>query len=253
MHRIVRLWTAVLIVVASPALSQDGTAEVDPRYVWDLSELYPTPEAWSQAREDVLADLDGIEGLKGTLGNGSGALLEAFSRVSDATRQAARVSAYASLAADEDLRESSTQERRQLSQILFTRLNEKTAWMQPELLRVGEETIESFLAEEPRLERFAFQLRDSLRNAPHTLGDEAEAALSYLTPVNGAPQNIYSVVANSDIPWPTIELSTGEEHRIDSQGYARWRASPNRDDRKLVFDTFWNKWLEYRNTRRRRC
>ena len=36
--------------------------------------------------------------------------------------------------------------------------------------------------------------------------------------------------------------------RIDSQGYGRVRGSENRDDRKLAFDTFWNKWLEYRSS-----
>jgi oligoendopeptidase F len=56
------------------------------------------------------------------------------------------------------------------------------------------------------------------------------------------------MVANSDIPWPTVTLSDGEENRIDSQGYGRYRGSENRDDRKQVFDAFWGKWLEYRNS-----
>ena len=60
--------------------------------------------------------------------------------------------------------------------------------------------------------------------------------------------NTYGLLANSDIPWPTITLSTGEEVRVDSQGYGRARGSENRDDRKMVFDAFWNKWLEYRNS-----
>ncbi|MHC4229709.1 MAG: M3 family oligoendopeptidase, partial [Planctomycetota bacterium] len=95
---------------------------------------------------------------------------------------------------------------------------------------------------------FAFQLGDSLRNAPHTLGEEAEETLSYFTQSFSAASNIYSLLANSDIPWPTVTLSNGEEPRIDSQGYSRWRASENREDRKLVFDSFWNKWSEYRNS-----
>ena len=99
-----------------------------------------------------------------------------------------------------------------------------------------------------RLAPFAFQLDDSLRNAPHTLGQEAEQTLSYLSQSFGAPNNIYSLIANSDIPWPTITLSNGEEARIDSQGYTRVRSSQNRDDRKLAFDTFWTKWKEYRNS-----
>ncbi len=244
------LATSVLVFQAmlAGATAQETDDPVDPRYVWDLSEIYQTPEAWSQAREDVLRELDAIDALKGTLGDSADALYRAFVLVSDASRKAALVSAYASLGADEDLRDSETQERRQLSQVLFARLGEKTAWMQPELLRVGEEAIEAFLAQDPRLSRFEFQLRDTLRNAPHTLGDEAEKTLSYFSQVTAAPQNIYSFVANSDIPWPSVTLSTGETQRIDSQGYTRWRASANREDRKLVFDAFWNKWVEYRNS-----
>ena len=113
---------------------------------------------------------------------------------------------------------------------------------------MGREVIESYIKEDERLAPFAFQLDDSLRNAPHTLGDEAEETLAYFTQSFSAASSIYSLIANSDIPWPTITLSTGEEHRIDSQRYGRWRQSENRDDRKLVFDSFWNKWSEYRNS-----
>ena len=56
------------------------------------------------------------------------------------------------------------------------------------------------------------------------------------------------MLSSSDIPWPTITLSTGEEVRIDSQGYSKVRGSEAREDRKLAFDTFWSKWKEYRNS-----
>jgi oligoendopeptidase F len=108
--------------------------------------------------------------------------------------------------------------------------------------------VESYIREDERLAPFAFQLDDALRNAPHTLGAEAEQALSYLTQTFGAPQATYGLLSSSDIPWPTITTSDGEEVRLDSQGYGRVRGSQNRDDRKLAFDTFWSKWLEYRNS-----
>jgi oligoendopeptidase F len=149
---------------------------------------------------------------------------------------------------DEDLRVTETQERSQLGDIMYARFSEATAWIQPEVLKVGREVIESYIKEDKRLAPFEFQLDDSLRNAPHTLGDEAEETLAYFSQSFSAASSIYSLMSNSDIPWPTITLSTGEEHRIDSQGYGRWRQSENRDDRKLVFDSFWNKWSEYRNS-----
>ena len=249
MFRITKAALAVsLLLLGSWLPAQEGEATVDPKYTWDLDEIYPSIEAWEQARDEVMANFEAIDARRGTLGNSANDLYEALALVSDTSREAARVSAYSSLRADENLRITETQERRQLSQIMYSRLNEATAWMQPEILRVGEEVINAYLKEDPRLDRFAFQLDDSLRNAPHTLGDEAEETLAFFSQAFGAANNIYSVVANSDIPWPTITLSTGEEGVIDSQGYSRFRGSENRDDRKLVFDTFWGKWLEYRNS-----
>jgi oligoendopeptidase F len=237
-----------LLIPGATLLAQDEATEVDPKYTWDLTELYPSLEAWEQAREEVLASFEEIEARRGTLDNSAQDLYETLALISDTTRKAARVSTYSGLNADEDLRVTETQERRQLGQIMFSRFNEATAWMQPEILRVGEEVIDAYLKEDERLERFRFQLADSLRNAPHTLGDEAEETLAFFSQAMTSPFNIYGMVANSDIPWPTVTLSNGEEGRIDSQGYSRYRGVEDRDDRKLVFDAFWEKWLEYRNS-----
>ena len=196
----------------------------------------------------MLAALEQIVARRGTLGESADALYQALALVSDTSRKASRVFAYASLKADEDLRVTTDQERRQLAQAMFAQFGEATAWMQPEILRVGRETIESYVRGDERLERFAYQLDDTLRNAPHTLGDEAEATLAYFSQTFAAPSNVYSMVANSDIPWPEVEFSTGETARIDSQGYSRFRASPVRADRKKAFDAFWGKWQEYRNS-----
>ncbi len=237
---------ATLVALSVPAFSQE--VEVDPRYAWDLTEIYPSVEAWEAAREDVMARFEEIEARRGKLGDSANDLYETLELISNTTREAARVSTYSSLNADENLRVTETQERRQLSQVMFSRFNEAIAWMQPELLDVGEEVITAYVNEDERLERFRFQLEDSLRNAPHTLTPEAEEALSFFSQAHSAPQSIYQMVANSDIPWPSVTLSTGEEGIIDSQGYSRFRGNENRDDRKLVFDAFWGKWLEYRNS-----
>ncbi len=244
------IWLATVFVAALPLCSvvADEDPVVDPRYTWDLTELFPSVEAWNEAREEVLADFESIEARRGTLGDSADSLYQAYRHVSDTLRKGGRVFVYASLNGDEDLRVGETQERVQLAQIMFSQFNEATAWMQPELIEVGREVIESYINEDERLAPFAYQLDDSLRNAPHTLGLETEQTLSYLSQTFGAPSNTYSLIANSDIPWPTITLSDGEEVTVDAQGYGRARGSANREDRKLAFDTYWGKWREYRSS-----
>ncbi len=236
------------LVLAGTAFAQDSADTVDPKYTWDLTEIYPSVEAWKQARDEAMQDFEKLGERRGTLGESADSLYTTMQMVSDANKKAARVYVYAQMQSHEDLRVTETQERAQLGDITLARLTESTAWLQPEILSVGREVIKAYVKEDDRLAPFAFQLDNSLRNAPHTLGEEAEEALAYFTQSFSAPSDIYSLIANSDIPWPTVTLSNGEEHRIDSQGYGRWRRSENREDRKMVFDAFWNKWVEYRNS-----
>lgn len=248
MHKyLLPLAVALFAFVGTTALAKEDRA-VDPQATWDLTELYPTVEAWNTAREEVTADFEKFDSRRGTLGESADSLYTTFRLVSDTLKKAGRVYVYASLQGDEDLRDSETQGRAQLAQIMFARFGEVTAWIQPEIIDIGREVIESYISEDERLAPFAFQLDDSLRNAPHTLSAETEQTLSYFSKTFGSPNEIYSLMSNSDIPWPTITLSDGEEIVVDSQGYGRARGSANRDDRKLAFDTFWGKWAEYRNS-----
>ena len=59
MRKTVLLAAALLAAFTlNHAIAEEETAEaVDPKYTWDLTELFPSVEAWDQAREEVLAEL----------------------------------------------------------------------------------------------------------------------------------------------------------------------------------------------------
>jgi len=242
------LATALVVCSGQAAYAEEDGRSTDPQATWNLTDLFENEAAWNAAREEVLADFDRIDARRGTLGESADSLYATQRLVSDTLKKAGRVYVYASLKGDEDLRDSEGQERAQLAQIMFARFGEVTAWMQPELIGVGREVIESYINEDKRLAPFAFQLDDSLRNAPHTLSPETEQTLAYFSQTFGAPNRTYSLLANSDIPWPTITLSDGEEIFLDSQGYSQARNSEHREDRKAAFDAFWSKWGEYRSS-----
>jgi oligoendopeptidase F len=248
MRKILLAAAAVLTLAVTQYAWAEDEKTVDTGAVWDLTHLFESVEDWDAARKEVLASYDKIEARRGTLGESADSLYQTSQLVSDTLRKAGRVYVYASLNADEDLRSTTEQERKTQAQIMFARFGEVTAWIQPELIEAGREVIESYIKEDERLAPFAYQLDDSLRNAAHTLSAETEQTLSYFSQSFGSPSQVYSMMANSDIPWPEITLSDGSKVTVDSQGYSRARSSANRDDRKLAFDTFWSKWLEYRNS-----
>ncbi len=215
------------------------------RYEWDLTDIYPTVADWEEAMADIADRIAALPELQGTLGDSAGSLLAALREISDTNKETARAYVYTSLERDADQRVAETQERFGRARQLYSNLGEATSWVSPEILEVGEETIEQYLAAEPGLADFEFMLEDILRSAPHTLDQQTEAILAQASLVLSSPEQIYENYANADIPWPTITLSEGEEVTLSQAGYTRWRGAPNRADRKLVFDAFWETWNQF--------
>jgi oligoendopeptidase F len=229
---------------ASASFAQAATAASGGAQ-WDLSDLYPSVAAWEAKRRELAAQIARLPSFKGTLGKGAGSLRTALQAISDAYRETARLYIYASLKADEDLRIGANQERKSQAQDVYTALSEATSWLNPEVLRVGAQRVHAFLAADRGLAKFRFQLDDILRQAPHTLSDEAEKLLAGTGTVLAGPGDIRDQIAEADMPRPEVTLSTGEKVRLDDQGYTIHRSAPNRADRKLVFDSFWPSYKKF--------
>ena len=233
---------------AAAPLSAASAASNPADGVWDLTDLYPTPEAWTTARDRVAAQIPKIDAFRGRLGEGAGTLREALDVITGLRKETARLGVYASLKSDEDLRDAPANERRQLEQQLGVELSRATSFLTPEILSLGDDRVMSYLAKDPALAQYRFTVEEMLRQRPHTLGAEAEKVLSTSRLIGGAPSNIYGILTNADIPWPAVKLSDGTEAKLDAAGYTKYRAVPNRDDRKRVFDAFFGTYKTYERT-----
>ena len=232
-------------VTMSKAAEQQNTAPN-----WNLGDLYANDDAWKAAHDEINAEAGKLPAFKGTLGKSAADMLKALDAISHARKEANRLYVYASLKGDEDVNNAPNQERQQAALAVQTTIGENTAWVTPEILSVGADKIKAFEQASPELQnRFGFYLENTLRAAPHTLGVEAEGVLASAGNVLNQPDNVYSVLSNGEIPFPALRLSDGTKiDRLDSQAYGKWRTSPDRGDRKKVFDAFWGTWKKYQGT-----
>ena len=241
---------AAAVAATKPvAVKPAPAAPVDPAYMWDLSDLYASPQAWTAEHDRVKAATDTLGKFKGTLGKSAKDMLTALDAISAIQRADNRLAAYAGLKGDEDVRIAVNQERLQLSASLATQLGEKTSWVTPEILALGADKVHKFEKEEPELaRRFDFYLDNVLRNAPHTLSPESEGVLASANDVLSQPNAIFSVLANGELPFPTVTLADGSKVTINQGSYSKYRQLANRADRKKVFDAFWGMWAKYEGT-----
>src|SRR6267142_195482 len=182
-----RVRLSYLLVVISAtffALTSAGTVATvvddgSPGLTWDLRDLYETPASWDAAFREARAEVEKLDRYQTTIGASAESMLEALNAISSLRRVSARLGVYAALKGDEDLRVAAAQERRSQAQALGVLLKEKTAWLAPAILAIGQDKIHDFLANNEILKkRFDFFLEDTLRRASHTLGTEAEGLLA---------------------------------------------------------------------------
>jgi len=241
----------LLLIVLTPLFSlakEPARPETTVPTVWNLSDLFPTVEAWETALDEVSDGLPALEKYKGKLGESAATLEEALKTRSALSRKLRHAYVYASLKADENLGDSEPQARKQRALSVSSKLGQSSSWMKPEIIALGSDKIEAFIAEAKGLAPFDHGLRSTLRQAPHTLTPEAEHVMAASGKLLRAPSQTYSVFANADLPWPTITLSDGEEVYLNQSGYTKYRGVDNREDRRAVFEAFWGKLGEYKNT-----
>lgn len=231
------------------ALGQErDRSKIPDNYKWNLTDLYPTDDAWKRAKEDLVAQIPKIASYKGTLGTSGRQLQECFEFVYHLAKEYARLQSYASMSSDQDTRESKylamTQEMGQIG----SNFSAATSFIEPEILKMDKATVDSLIKSEKNLETYRHYLDDILRRQAHTGTEGEEKIIADASLMSDGPDNIYSIFSNADFPYPEVSLSDGKSVKLDKAAFTLYRAAPNRDDRKKVFAAFFGRLNEYRRT-----
>ncbi|MBI5836813.1 MAG: oligoendopeptidase F [Candidatus Eisenbacteria bacterium] len=235
-------------VTLAPAIRAEERANVPEKYKWNTADLYATEDAWSKAKDEIAARIPKMSAFQGKLGESAASFNAALSEIEDLDRDLSRLAVYANMRSDEDTRVGKTREMNQAANQLAVQFYAAISYLRPEILAIGSEKVNGFIAAEPKLAQYKPLLDDILRYAPHTLTAAEEKVSSEAAIMADAAGNCYRTFTSADLPYPSIKLSSGETVRLDAQGYTKYRASGVRADRDSVFQAFWTRYLDFERT-----
>ncbi len=244
--------TAILITVffftAVCSAQNLERKNVPEKYKWNLTDLYPNDAAWLKDKDNILQKLEEVTKYKGNLSKDAATLNAALNIYFSMAKQFYRYAEYAVRLSDQDLRNSQNQSLTQQVSHLGTEISERTAFLNPEILRIDPEKIKSFLNEDKDLVQYKMFIENIQRLRKHTLPEAEEKILASFGTVTETPDNVYSIFNNAEFPFANVKLSNGEEVKLTSSAYTKYRSVPNRTDREKVFYSFFNKYGEFKNT-----
>ena len=238
----------ICVAVLAAALAVADVSAADPKYAWNLGELYPTEAAWVKAKDAAVADIPKIAGCRAKLTESAATLLTCLETYFDIDRRLTQVGVYASMNNDLDTRVARAQQMQEQARQARTAFLSATAWMRPEIIAAGRDKIRALEAKDPRLAPYTQPLDDIVRRAPHTLDAESERLVAETALMSNAGQAIRDIFVSADFPYPKVTLASGDEVTLNAPAYTKYRAAANREDRLKVFDAFWARYNEFTRT-----
>jgi oligoendopeptidase F len=223
--------------------------EIPDQYKWNLTDIFPSWEAWSDAFKTLDEGIGKFEALKGTIRQGADQLLRAYQLSDELGQLAYRVWYYPSLQYDEDQRDNAVNAKRQEVQILFARLQQAQSWFNPELLQIPLETVRGWLEGSEPLRLYRFAIEDLYRQQEHVLDEQGERLMSLSSRLAAAPTDAYWSLSTADARFPKITLSSGEEVTVS---YGQYRAilatRREQQDREQAFRALYGTYHQSVNT-----
>jgi oligoendopeptidase F len=222
-------------------------SELPTEDTWDLNSIYADDDAWAAAYESVSDRVDDLREYEGRVTESPDTLLEFLELRESILREVSKVTSYASLRSAEDTRNQEYQAMKARAESLSSAASSATSFLEPELQELDREDVSAFVDSEPALAEYEHYFDDVLRTKPHTRSAEVEELLADLGEVAGAASDIYGMLSNADLTFPTVERPDGDSVEITQGNFTKLQKHPDRAFRRTVYEAYYDEWAEIRN------
>lgn len=223
-------------------------SEVDPLFTWNAESVFATRAAWEAEIAAIQAALPALSARAGTVGSDPGTLLEVLEARDALLERAERVLVYAAFLASVDTTNSEANAMAGRARLLGAQVRAAASFLFPEILTLGQACLREWMEREPRLQVYRHHFNDLFRKQAHVRSAEVEEILGMLSdPFSGASITA-SLLTNSDLRFPPGIDHAGEAHNVTQGTLLRLLASPDRQLRQSAWESYIDRYIEFRNT-----
>ena len=222
--------------------------EIEDKYKWDLTKIYKDEKEWQKDFDDVKEKILKVLEYKDSFLSNGKKLYEYLKYDEEVSRKLEKIYYYAHLNYDADTLDEKYKVMTNKVSDLFTKYNELSSFVVPEILKLDEEKLNTFYKDEERLEDYRFSIENIYRFKNHTLDEEKEKMLSNLSKCLSNPEETYEALTDSDFEYDYITDEKGNKVKFNESNYSLFIKSKDRSVRKKAFEMLHNKYKKYIRT-----
>ena len=222
--------------------------DIPQEYKWRLEDIYAHDALW-ESDFSLIGNLSAeLVAFQGKVGESAQNLLSVVEREEVLHELLEKVFAYARMRSDEEKNNPVYQALADRALALNTEVDTALSFVEPEILAITPDVLKTFIQTEPGLQKYALLLDEIRRFAPHTLSLQEEQIIALAGNALYASHNIFTMLNNADITFPSIVDEKGNKIEVTHGRYQQLMESHDRRVRQDAFTALYGSYGKLANT-----
>ena len=222
--------------------------DIDPKYKWDLSVIYPDEATFDEDYAAVEKEIRAYAVHETTMSESPESLYAALKAKYHISDRLSKLWQFASLNACVDLTDSGAQARQTRVRNLYTLFGETAWFLSTRILSLDDETLKEWMKAYPPLAEFCRVLEGYMRWRPHLLSDECEKLRADMRDALDSHSDIYTLLTDADLRFGYIRGEDGKRTELNDTNFATFMMSAERRVRRAAFGTLYKTYGQFKNT-----
>ena len=215
---------------------------------WATEDMYINDQAWEDELATLEQDKDMLAGFAGKLSESGKTLYDYLYRMEMTDAKASLLANYCMRKSDEDTRDATYQAMTGKFMNVIVALGAALSFETPEIMAISDETLDSFYASCPELERYRRYLTNLRRKKAHVLSPAEEKLLAAAGELSQAPDTIYGMFADADIKFDDALDAEGNAHTVNQGTFVPIQNGTDRVLRKNAYESLYRGFGNFKNT-----
>lgn len=231
-----------------PDYSMTERKDIPVEFTWKIEDLYPNDDAWKSDKDVAVDMISKVDALQKSWTESSSNMLSMLELISDINKKSGVLYAYASHQSAADIGDTKFQKMEGELQSIFVNYYAKLSFINPDILALGKDKLDTYFSQEPKLKPYSFMLYDILRSKEHILPEEQQKIVSMTGLFSGIPSKTANMLNDMELPSVDVKLSDGSKVTLNYANYVKFRGDKDPANRSLVMREFWNNMKNFENT-----
>jgi oligoendopeptidase F len=229
-------------------LSVPQRSEINQQNKWNSESIFPSIQEWEAEFRNIEASLPLLKQSQETLRSGAAELFEALRIIEDILCRTNKLMVYANMSYSVDTQDQKSAMIYDRMRNLAGTIQGATAFLNPELLALGQAKLGQWMKQDPRLVVYSHFIDNLFRRNKHVRSAEIEEVMGMLGGPFSGPNSIYSSLTDADFKFRPAITTDGREIQVTQGTIDAVLEDADREVRRTGWENYMDAYLACKNT-----